>query len=535
MTMYDEYEFINRYPKEDVYTLYSHMIDDVKEYEKITRKQMLSSIYDALIEDTSRFDGYVSVDALRYLIEIAQGKRRLKFDSVPEYKLIKELQDAFLLSFYGMPDGFRVPKKIQHIFKDLEITKRHQELDVIYTFLKGVILVKGHVDMDELDKIFQSCKPSHISLSLHDAIMNLPRIFLKINEAAYQFEDVFEHPGFYRSLVYEDYIPTYKHTWETYMSVGQYGLNLYNPILNEFYTKLCQHKDEIMRDIFVDEFVTMTQLNEEFNMRYVLETFMEIEPNMDKAIKLYNDIVVEIPRWQFKGDPISLVDRAQIKKRQEEIQEENEEYLGELCPCGSGLSLIECCENDYILMSHQAILDEKQMYVFYGLYYMLLHRTNEKYKIFPHIANADKFFERLTQPNFVKLAEKFFNSPEIITDYIKQYKRELTSTHLEILTGFQHTLKKTFIALRYENQKLVLLDEEEKKIYMVSGIVSAIALNIPFFVLPQFVETRLIPLNNVITYDVFINQIPVAIGPNIRKELKKVEKQSKIINNIHDM
>jgi hypothetical protein len=68
----------------------------------------------------------------------------------------------------------------------------------------------------------------------------------------------------------------------------------------------------------------------------------------------------------------------------------------------------------------------------------------------------------------------------------------------------------------------------------VSGIVSAIALNIPFFVLPQFVETRLIPLNNVITYDVFINQIPVAIGPNIRKELKKVEKQSKIIRNIKD-
>jgi len=110
----------------------------------------------------------------------------------------------------------------------------------------------------------------------------------------------------------------------------------------------------------------------------------------------------------------------------------------------------------------------------------------------------------------------------------------MTPMQLEILTGFQHAFKKTFVALRYEHQKLVLLDDQNKRIYLVSGIVSGIALNIPYDQLPQFVETRLIPLNHVITYDVFINQMPVVIGTNIRKELKKVEKQSKVIRNIED-
>lgn len=476
----------------------------------------------------------MSSEALHLLIQMTQHKTKLNFESIEECKLIQELQDSFLLAFYGMPEGFKVPEMIQGIFKDIQISERHNDLDDIYHFLNGVILVRGHIAMSELEVIFQECKPSHINISIHEALKNLPRIFLKINESAYQYENSFEHPAFYRDLIVSDYIPVYKHSWDTYISVGKYGLNVYNPILNEFYKKLNQHKEVIIIDSFIEDFVVMTQLAMDFDMSYIMQTFKDIEPDIDKAIALYNEVVNEIPRWRFKGDSISLIDRNQIYKAHEHIDNDDDDFENVYCPCGSGLLVDACCDNYKILIKNQAILDDDEAQLFYGLYYMLIHKTNQKYRLHPHFSNVERFFDRLSQPDFVKIADRFFESPDIINDYIKQYKDQITPMQLEILTGFQHAFKKTFVALRYENQKLVLLDDQSKKIYLVSGIVSGIALNIPSEVLPQFVETRLIPLNHVITYDVFINQIPVVIGTNIRKELKKVEKQSKVIRNIED-
>lgn len=531
--MFDEYDFINRYPKETVYTLYAHVVDDVKDYEKITRKKMLFGIYESLIEDTNRLEGYVSATALHLLIQFTNNKAKLDIENKEEYKLIQELQDCFLVSFYGMPEGFKVPKMIEGIFKEMQISEKHKNLDLIYLFLKGILLIRGQVGIDELENIFQECKPPQIPFSIQEALIDMSRIFLIINEAAYQYEATFEHPSFYRDMIISDYVPVYKHTWETYILVGKYGLNLYTPILNKFYTKLNKYKDEIIVDLFIEDFVLRTQLAMDFDMSYIMETFIDIEPDMDKAIELYNDVVREIPRWRFKGDPISLIDRSQIHKTVEHL-ENNDDYKNVYCPCGSGLLVDMCCENYETLIKNRAILDENSSQLFYGLYYLLIHKTNQKYRLQPHYSNVERFFDRLSQPDFVKIADRFFESPEITTDYIKKYKDQITPLQLEILTGFQHAFKKTFVALRYEKQKLVLLDDQNKKVYLVSGIVSGIALNIPNDVLPQFVETRLIPLNHVIIYDVFINQIPVVIGTNMRKELKKVEKQSKVIKNIED-
>ena len=51
-----------------------------------------------------------------------------------------------------------------------------------------------------------------------------------------------------------------------------------------------------------------------------MQTFNDIEPDIDKAVALYNEVVREIPRWRFKGDPISLIDKDQIYKVQEHIE-----------------------------------------------------------------------------------------------------------------------------------------------------------------------------------------------------------------------
>ncbi len=532
--MFDEYGFINRYDKVTVFTLYEQMVDDSKDYEKVTRKKMLLSIYEALIEDPNRFEGYVSANALSLLIELVHKRQELGFDDIEEYKLVQELQDSFLLIFHGMPEGFKVPSMLEKVVKTIQVSDRHKALDQIYDFLKGILLVRGQVPMKELKTIYDACKPSNISISLNEALHHLPRIFLDIDMSAFIHENAFSHPMFYGDLILFAYEPVYKHTWETYISFGKYGINIYNPILNEFYEKLQKNKDKVLYEYFVEEMVVLTQLSLDFDMSRIMQTFIDIESDVDRGVKLYNDVVKEIPRWKYKGDPISLADTEQIHHIENLLDNEDDLLEDFDCPCGSGLLTEDCCNNEEVLLKNHAALSEDRVLTFYGLFYLLLHRTNQKYRLHPHFNNAERFFERLQQQDFTSLADKFFNSPDIINDYIKQYEGQITPDQLEVLTGFQYSLKKKFVALRYDHQKLVLLDEDKKRLFHVSGITNGISLNIPNDVLPLFVETRLIPLNHEITYAVFMSQMPVVIGVNIRKELKKIEKQSIVIRNIED-
>lgn len=52
--------------------------------------------------------------------------------------------------------------------------------------------------------------------------------------------------------------------------------------------------------------------------------------------------------------------------------------------------------------------------------------------------------------------------------------------------------------------------------------------------LPKIVETRLIPLNNQITYDVFINENPIELGENIKAMLNESLQKAKTARTIKD-
>ena len=65
------------------------------------------------------------------------------------------------------------------------------------------------------------------------------------------------------------------------------------------------------------------------------------------------------------------------------------------------------------------------------------------------------------------------------------------------------------------------MDEKGDRVYLVSGISNKIALNIHHEDLPTIVETRLHSISDNIIYDVFINRIPIKIGPNMQQTLQE--------------
>src|SRR5690554_5384420 len=71
--MKQDYAFINQYPKEDVYNLYCAAVLSGKDYDRITRKQMLIEIYEEIVYNPEWLEGYMSKDLLTYLLDIQKN------------------------------------------------------------------------------------------------------------------------------------------------------------------------------------------------------------------------------------------------------------------------------------------------------------------------------------------------------------------------------------------------------------------------------------------------------------------------------
>lgn len=67
-------EFINREQKELVYDVYYLTGLADKEYDRITKRQMLDVIYKNIILDHEWFEGYLTSDELQTLIDFANDK-----------------------------------------------------------------------------------------------------------------------------------------------------------------------------------------------------------------------------------------------------------------------------------------------------------------------------------------------------------------------------------------------------------------------------------------------------------------------------
>ena len=66
---------------------------------------------------------------------------------------------------------------------------------------------------------------------------------------------------------------------------------------------------------------------------------------------------------------------------------------------------------------------------------------------------------------------------------------------------------------------------DDNCIYHVKGLRDRIRDMIPENSLPMFVETVLLPLNNQIIYDSYIQQYTISFGANMRKEMDRAYKE----------
>lgn len=131
----------------------------------------------------------------------------------------------------------------------------------------------------------------------------------------------------------------------------------------------------------------------------------------------------------------------------------------------------------------------------------------------------------------MEIRAPIWDNTNVIINYIKENPNNLTEDFIAILKGWnENKINKEFVLYKYEKEYAVFIGEDSN--YYVKGLEERIRNIIPVSELPMFVKTVLLPLNDQIVYDSYIEQYDVSFGAGFKKmcddNYKQLLKENKI-------
>jgi hypothetical protein len=175
------------------------------------------------------------------------------------------------------------------------------------------------------------------------------------------------------------------------------------------------------------------------------------------------------------------------------------------------------------------ILTSKERKVFWKNWLSLLAFVNDVHEIdgkFGH-PNDPVGINTITGYN---ISERLFSDINIIDEFIDA--NTIIGEDKELLLSWKKYIKSTFIALKQLRKYCVLYDEKSKNWYGINGITTSLEETIP--VLPCIIKTTLLPFNDKIIYNSFMENQNIIIGKNMERELLEEYIKAKVENRIID-
>lgn len=420
--MKENLSFINKYPKEDVYSVYLTTEFAFKEYDDITRRKMLEVIYDQIAFEPTWLETYLNEETLRFFIEVSKEKYDLHKLSVEELTLLQNIEEAYLIYFDTKYRKHIIPSKIKEVIQNYVISENHQILDEFYDFLKGLILTRGLILFEEAEEIYLKLKPSHMNLDFEKTMYSLSRFIIEIqgyflfNHKIIAIED-------FSTEVNLSYFPVFKYSWEMYKSFSKYGVNREIDIFDELYLEFIKHTTPKMAKESFERIITSIQNDDTFMKGLMKHTYELHINNKEKALNLYLKTIDEFPSWEFKGDHFSMVDVEYERNRDAEFHNDFK------CPCGSDKPVNDCCGDYEILFEKKSILDPDMAREFYTMLHFLMFEGNLKHKLFKY-KSIVSLIDNLSKEEFIKLKDTVFDDKAIIKDFINAHKNDLKESQM---------------------------------------------------------------------------------------------------------
>src|SRR5690554_1572986 len=147
--MKQDYAFINQYPKEDVYNLYCAAVLGGKDYDRITRKQMLIEIYAEIVYNPEWLEGDMSKDLLTYLLDIQKHGIDLKSINQEQAFMLQRLEGLYVIYYDKQSRAYVIPNILKDALNLYIPTNLHDLLDEFYGFIHGLLMTRGFMSKKE--------------------------------------------------------------------------------------------------------------------------------------------------------------------------------------------------------------------------------------------------------------------------------------------------------------------------------------------------------------------------------------------------
>lgn len=150
-----------------------------------------------------------------------------------------------------------------------------------------------------------------MTLNFTDALCSLTRFIITIDIELLYHSNLIKL-DYFDGKIREDYQNQSKYTWTMYVSISKYGLNREIPQLEQLYKIVGNTKNQLDSKFLFNHITRALQVSSTFNHNWLIQNLVNQTKNMDQAVKIYNEAIKEFPRWEFKGDPISIVDFSKV-------------------------------------------------------------------------------------------------------------------------------------------------------------------------------------------------------------------------------
>lgn len=498
-----ELKFINNYRKESIYELYSLFIKRPLDYNKVTRVKMIKEIFDVINTDPRVLYYFFNYKELKDLIDYLNG--RITLDN-------RRIYSKLHLTYYDFDSReFIVPLYVKDAIKRLELDESVIEINNILDFTYGLLLTRGVVSKEELEELYNTLKPSNYSLSITNILSSrhkrsnlIKKTRNNKNKTYYYYLSEVDYKIYF---YFDNHKPLYHYSFDDFINIGLNGYDIRIKIFNEVNNVLKEKVAFYFKKDFFKSLVATSQPFFKSNDDWFYY-FLDKAYGSDSS-RVLEELRMHTPNWALRGEVLTT------------------------CLCGSGLNENDCCKNNKKSTSNKAMLNEFEGLKFYDNWYFLLFLTNLKYGLRKDL-NDNNFIDGITDHDASFLKELMFNNKEIINIAKNNYINKKDHYSINLIEGFYKTINSKFVAIKYINQKLLMVDIKTSKAYLVSGLSNPLSFNVPFYKLPKLIETRLIPLDDKIVYDTEMKEYDIKFTSTV-KEILKQDEFKHIIKNIKDI
>lgn len=485
MRMYDE---IQGYRKEYVYEQYTRIVEDFKDYQKITKTKMLDAIYGVYSNSQNIID-ICTKRELKYLEKILDSNSFVDYlDSKYDFER-ESLRNKFLIH-WGFGEELLIPDEVveevktalKHVrWNEKKKTDDLNEIVVSYCKMQGSALLhvvasfasgitgieENHIWNHMLEnKLFNY----YVMIVLKDYETLGKNIPIAIHQDYYEISDELEKQRKVQGIAGAGKIDI-----RDYRTLFYHDFNVRNPKIKKFLNRLENmpiYSFPILSSIreFAMLNIDRTPLKKSIKNIPILqnEDLTELFHAMDEAMD-------EMPSGALNGFTPNEVKK--LKEKENEIKiKKKKGYTPQKDAC----------------------LSSKDASLFYKIYFGLLDFTNRKYKIKP---NVKIYKQEGIDPNEIKdIVEKFWNQKEaIVLEFCISNPYRFSKKELQITGEFKKGIRGLFIIASFEDEYTAFMIQD--KTYMIKGINSNIDEVVSYDQLPYPVMTSIIPFQDCLIYD----------------------------------